>query len=259
MGALHTGHMALINICKTKGHFSIASIFVNPTQFNDPADFEKYPKTLEKDIRLLESHGCDVLFLPSASEIYPNGMLQLPHYNLGALDQIWEGSHRPGHFQGVCQVVHRLLLAVRPGHLFMGQKDFQQCMVVSRLLELTRLPVELHICPTVREDSGLALSSRNMRLSQEGRQQATEIFRQLRYIQHHIGRLPVALLEQQAAEALLRAGFSKVDYIAVCRQETLEHLTKWDAGIAAVIIAAAFLNDVRLIDNLVVEPKRLGS
>src|SRR5579871_4964110 len=139
MGALHAGHISLITISKSNADLNVCSIFVNPTQFNDPKDFQKYPVTLEKDIYLLEKNGTDILFLPQAQEIYPSGTKDLEHYDLGYLESILEGKYRQGHFQGVCQVMSRLLTIVQPDFLFMGQKDYQQCMVVKRLLQIMKL------------------------------------------------------------------------------------------------------------------------
>ncbi len=179
MGALHAGHISLITISKKETDITVCSIFVNPTQFNDPKDFQKYPITLEKDIALLEAAGVDILFLPGVSELYPTGTANLEHYDLGQLENLLEGKYRPGHFQGVCQVMYRLLHLVRPDHLFMGQKDYQQCMVVQRLLTLLGLPIQLHRCPIIREADGLAMSSRNQRLSPAQRANATAIYRAL--------------------------------------------------------------------------------
>src|ERR1700722_17363851 len=143
LGALHEGHISLITISKKVTDITVCSIFVNPTQFNDPKDFQKYPVTLEKDIPLLEGAGADILFLPGVSELYPTGTSDLEHYDLGSLETVLEGKYRPGHFQGVCQVTHRLLDIVRPDDLFMGQKDYQQCMIVPRLLAIMRLPATI--------------------------------------------------------------------------------------------------------------------
>ncbi|MEO7561037.1 MAG: pantoate--beta-alanine ligase, partial [Ferruginibacter sp.] len=155
MGALHTGHMALIQNCKSAELFCVCSIFINPTQFNNEADFKKYPVSLEADIDMLEEAGCDVLFLPSKQEIYPDGFIP-PKYDLGYLETILEGKYRPGHFQGVCQVVDKLLSIIKPDQLFLGQKDYQQCMVIKKLVSLKNYKLELKIVPTVRENNGLA-------------------------------------------------------------------------------------------------------
>lgn len=250
MGALHSGHMALIEASKKEQGFTIASIFVNPTQFNDPADFAKYPVTLENDIQQLEAAGCEVLFLPSVKEIYPDGVRSNFHYDLGDLENVLEGFYRPGHFQGVCQVVHRLLEIVSPAHLYLGSKDYQQCKVIGKMIALTGLKVQLHMVPTVREESGLALSSRNMRLSKEEREQATSIFRQLRIIGENIGKSPIADLREQATRNLLADGFRKVDYVAIADRQTLQPVLQYTPGIQLVALIAAFMNEVRLIDNM---------
>lgn len=252
MGALHAGHISLIGQSKESTPLTIASIFVNPSQFNDPADFAKYPVTIDTDIRALETAGCDILFLPDGSEIYPDGWHNGKHYALGSLESLLEGFYRPGHFQGVCQVVHRLLDIVRPAALFMGQKDFQQCMVVSRLIELENMTVKLQTCPTLRETDGLAMSSRNMRLTPDQRTRATAIFHELSVIRKEISKYPLRDLEKRACERLLISGFSKVDYVSITNPVTLEPLAKWEEGTAAVVLAAAFMGEVRLIDNLLV-------
>ena len=167
MGALHEGHLSLLAKSKKENSITVCSIFINPTQFNDPLDFEKYPVTIEQDIQKLDSIDCDILFLPSVDEIYPDGLNYNIHFALGELETIWEGKYRPGHFQGVCLVVKRLLEIVQPDMLFLGQKDFQQCKVIAKLIEILNFEkkIALIICPTMREPDGLAMSSRNMRLS----------------------------------------------------------------------------------------------
>ncbi|MFZ1534928.1 MAG: pantoate--beta-alanine ligase, partial [Chitinophagaceae bacterium] len=171
MGALHAGHISLIDAASKENQVTISSIFVNPTQFNDLKDFEKYPITIEKDIEMLEAAGCNVLFLPSVKEIYPEGIKPEMQYELGYIETILEGKFRPGHFQGVCMVVHRLLDIVQPDNLYLGQKDYQQCMVISKLVELINQQdtIKVNICPTLREKDGLAMSSRNMRLNEDER------------------------------------------------------------------------------------------
>jgi len=250
MGALHEGHISLIRQSKINSSITVASIFVNPSQFNDQADFAKYPVTLEKDIRMLEECGCDILFLPGVEEIYPDGWRNPESYDLGSLENLLEGTYRPGHFQGVCQVVHRLLDIVKPAAIFMGQKDFQQCMVVKRLIELKNLPVQLHTCPTLREPDGLAMSSRNMRLNNMQRETATAIYREMTRIKNDLALFPFRDLEKKATENLLKAGFSKVDYVSIAIQGTLEPLETGNNDTLAVVLVAAFLGEVRLIDNL---------
>lgn len=252
MGALHDGHLSLIQTSEDQCDITICSIFVNPTQFNDPEDFKKYPVTIEQDIFLLEKAKCDILFLPSVSEIYPDGIETNQPFQLGYIENILEGSFRPGHFQGVCQVVNRLLDIVEPDHLFLGQKDFQQCMVLSKLLELTgkKKYIHINICSIHREPSGLAMSSRNARLSEEDRQKATAIYQALLHIKQNIALLPAESLQKAATLSLINAGFEKIDYIAIVNLETLEPVTTWDKLTPLIALIAATLNGVRLIDNL---------
>lgn len=249
MGALHPGHISLISECKRNSDVTISSIFINPTQFNEAKDFEKYPVTLEKDIDLLEKNGCDVLFLPSVHEIYPGGVGQLEHYDLGYLETILEGKYRPGHFQGVCQVVYRLLKAVQPDVLYLGQKDYQQCMVIKKLIELTHLNIAVTIGPTLREPDGLAMSSRNMRLNEVERKQAVKISETLQFIKKEIKPGYTGDLAERAFQYLTAEGF-KPDYVAIASADTLALLENWDGRQPAVALVAAYLNEVRLIDNM---------
>lgn len=250
MGALHQGHISLISHAKKKCKNVIASIFVNPTQFNDPKDFEQYPITITEDILLLEAAGCDILYLPTAVELYPNGTQHLEQYELGSMELLLEGPYRPGHFQGVCQVMSRLLRKVQPGSLFMGSKDYQQCMVVQQLIAQLGLPIILHKCPTLREEDGLAMSSRNRRLSPEARKKATAIFNQLQHILNQTGTTAPRFLELQAAQNLLEAGFSHVDYVSIANPDTLEPIEEWNSATRLVVLCAAFIEGIRLIDNL---------
>lgn len=252
MGALHAGHLKLIEMAGRSNDLTICSIFVNPTQFNDKIDFEKYPVTLEEDIRLLLENHTDVVFVPGVGDIYQEGTANLPHFELGDLETKLEGAYRPGHFQGVCQVVNRLLGIVRPDRLYLGQKDYQQCMVISRLIELTGIPTEIVIVPTIREKNGLAMSSRNQRLSPEQRQQAAAIFASLKKIQadHAPGNL--IPLKQNAIRELTSLGF-RVDYVEIAGASDLEITDFWDGSKKLIALAAAYLGDVRLIDNLILE------
>ncbi|MCF1714932.1 pantoate--beta-alanine ligase [Flavihumibacter sp. RY-1] len=252
MGALHQGHLSLLEAARKENETVICSIFVNPTQFNDPSDFEKYPITLEKDIELLIQSNTNLLFLPYVSEIYPNGTGNLPNYSIGFLETILEGKYRPGHFQGVCQVMHRLLEIVKADNLYMGQKDYQQCMVVKRLLELTRIPTRLHTCPTLRETDGLAMSSRNTRLLPAQRAQAVTISQVLKEICVTLQPGLTSLLLQAAEQKLEKAGF-KVDYVALANADNLDLLDHWDGQQPVVALAAAYLDEVRLIDNMLIQ------
>lgn len=249
MGALHYGHISLINACKATTNVTVSSIFVNPTQFNDPKDFEKYPITIERDIDMLEQAGCDALLLPSVAEMYPTGIHNLPHYDLGFVETILDGKYRPGHFQGVCQVVHRLLDIVKPDVLFLGQKDYQQCMVIKKMISLTGLSTSITICPTLRETDGLAMSSRNMRLSTEERKKAVLISQTLQFVQQSIKPGYLGDVKERAFNYLNEEGF-KTDYIEIANAENLHLQEFWDGNMPLVVLAAAYLNEVRLIDNM---------
>jgi pantoate--beta-alanine ligase len=249
MGALHAGHLNLIENCRTVADLTICSIFVNPAQFNDSKDFEKYPVSIEKDIEMLTNAGTSVLFLPSVEEIYPEGRANLENYDLGPLETILEGRYRPGHFQGVCQVMSRLLNKVEPDHLFMGQKDFQQCLVVQRLISILNIRLEFHVVPTVREKDGLAQSSRNLRLTADQRKNAIAISQALNDIRQNLtdgNEAPVLGL----ARKKLDAAHFKTDYIEVARANDLQPIENWNGKEKAVALIAAFQGDVRLIDNM---------
>ena len=248
LGALHAGHISLIDISKKSTSLTVCSIFVNPTQFNDPKDFQKYPVTIEKDIYLLEKAGTDVLFLPEANEVYPGGTADLEKYDLGALETILEGKYRPGHFQGVCQVMRRLLDLVRPDHLFMGQKDYQQCMVIQRLLELMGAGTQLHPCPIVREADGLAMSSRNLRLTEGDRAKAPAIYRALTLVKEGLASGKAGFKLVDRAKTLLEEAGFRVDYVEIADARTLGPVSE---GGNAVVLVAAFLGEIRLIDNMI--------
>lgn len=248
MGALHPGHLALVRAALRENGLTVASIFVNPTQFNDPGDFQKYPITIENDIRLLEQEGCDVLFLPSVPEIYPNGLAEDEHYDLGMLEQVLEGKFRPGHFQGVCKVVSRLLDIVGPDILYLGRKDYQQCMVIKKLVETKGIPTRITICPTYREDDGLAMSSRNVRLSTEGRARAPLIYRTLQQAKEELAVGNLRPLQEKLL-AVLRNGGLEPEYLEFARASDLALCNQWDGKEELVVLLAAFLDGVRLIDN----------
>lgn len=251
MGALHTGHLSLIESSIKANPVTVCSIFVNPTQFNDPKDFEKYPITIEKDIELLANAGCDILFLPSVKEIYPDELSPSLKYDLGYLERILEGKFRPGHFQGVCMVVHRLLEIVMPDNLYLGQKDYQQCMVIKKLIALIGLSnaILVNICPTLREPDGLAMSSRNVRLNEDERIKATAIFRNLSFIKENLTTGDLKGLKETAFRNLSEAGFN-VDYIEIADANDLSIIDDWDGQKKLVALAAAFMKEVRLIDNI---------
>jgi pantoate--beta-alanine ligase len=248
MGALHEGHISLIGQSKASNKITVCSIFVNPTQFNNKEDFNHYPITIEKDIEKLIRAGCDVLFLPAEQEIYPPNYKPI-RYDLGKLENVLEGYYRPGHFQGVCQVVDRLLSIVNPHNIYIGQKDYQQCMVIKRLIETLGKSAQIHIniAPTIRENDGLAMSSRNLRLDKDQRDKALTIYKELMAIKEFLHEEPLEQLKKEAARHLEEAGFL-VDYVEIANAESLEPASSNKEQLVALV--AASLGNVRLIDNI---------
>ncbi len=251
MGALHLGHISLLLRSKAEKGITVSSIFINPTQFNDPADFEKYPQTIEKDIYQLEKANCDILFLPTVQEIYPDGFQKRSTYNLGNWGDILEGKFRPGHFQGVCQIVDRLLKIVEPDIMFLGQKDYQQCKVIKKLAELLNIETKIIICPTQREPDGLAMSSRNLRLAENDRKKASRIFEVLSFLKKETEPGDLKKLKSKGHDLLTDSGFA-VEYLEFAHAETMEILDEWDGKMPLIILIAAFLGGIRLIDNLLI-------
>ena len=251
MGALHPGHQSLIEKAKASGALVVCSIFINPTQFNDKADFEQYPVATEADTELLIHAGCDVAFIPDVREIYPNGLEDTAPLDFGYLDTILEGKQRPGHFRGVAQIVARLLDIVNPGYLYLGQKDYQQCMVIRRLLELTGKAdqVNLVICPTVREQDGLAMSSRNTRLTEPQRALAGTIYQCLISIQGKQGKDRFPVVQKECTELLKDRGLEP-EYVSLADAENLSLLEDYSEKKPMVALIAARIGNVRLIDNM---------
>ncbi len=239
MGCLHNGHLSLLNHSIAYNEITVCSIFVNPAQFNDKSDFEKYPNTIESDIQKLRTLNCSYLFLPSVAEIYPS--TDTPHfYELGDLASKWEGAFRPGHFQGVCKVMDRLLNIIPADDLWMGQKDFQQCLVVQKLLDIPhRKTIHFHMVRTIRNESGLALSSRNERLSEKGKLNAEALYKCLNSIKQEYHDQDFDYLQNNAVTYLLNHGFDKIEYLAIIQQEP-----------EIVVATAAWIEGVRLIDNI---------
>lgn len=249
MGALHAGHLSLIEQSKKRSGITVSSIFINPAQFNNRQDFLKYPSTLEADISALEENGCDILFLPDEKEIYPDEASKNKHFDIGYLETVLEGKFRPGHFQGVCLIVDKLLNIVNPDLLFIGQKDFQQCMVIKRLIRLQNKAIKVIVCPTLREKNGLAMSSRNLRLQPIEREIASELFKTLQSIKQKIPFTDFIQLQKKAIGHLNEKGF-KVEYLQLAKAADLEIVNNYKSGEAYVILIAAVLNEVRLIDNI---------
>lgn len=247
MGALHAGHLSLLAQSKIHADKSLMSIFVNPTQFNDPEDFAKYPRTLERDLAALQSNPPDALFVPEYKDIYPEGT-QLLDFDLNGLDMVWEGAFRPGHFKGVITVVHNLLQLVQPDFLFLGEKDFQQLLILRKMAHALHPQIQVVGCPTLRETGGLAMSSRNERLSPQGRVHARQIFATLSSIKERWNSQPKSKLLQDAREILNQAPFC-LEYIEALDADTLQAY-KYDGDKAEVLAVALKIEGIRLIDNI---------
>jgi pantoate--beta-alanine ligase len=254
MGALHPGHMALVAVAKNHADSVVASIFVNPTQFGEGEDFGRYPRREEQDAAMLREAACDLLWIPSVVDIYPDGFAA--RVSVAGVSDRWEGEARPGHFDGVATVVAKLLVAVRPDVALFGEKDFQQLAVIRRMVADLGLPAEIIGVPTVREPDGLALSSRNAYLSPDERRRAVALPKALRSARDSIlGGTNVATALRDAKQALVDAGFLKIDYLALVDAATLEPLDAPRDDMR--LIAAAVIGTTRLIDNLpvMVEPR----
>jgi pantoate--beta-alanine ligase len=251
MGALHDGHLSLIRASRAQNDLTVCSIYINPTQFNNATDFAKYPKTVEKDIEMLQKSGCDVLFLPEDSAMYKKeGSLKL---DFGVLDKILEGEFRPGHFSGVALVVSKFFNIVQPDRAYFGQKDFQQFKIISRLVEELNFNIELPFIPTLREPDGLAMSSRNLRLTPEQRIKALIFFKSLQLGREEL-RKGTSL---NVVKSKIRSLFEKIagvrlEYIEVANAENLTLVESVSSSINCIMLIAGFVGEVRLIDNLFV-------
>jgi len=250
MGALHQGHISLINYSKKETDITICSIFVNPTQFNNPSDLKHYPRTPEADIKLLEVAGCDVLYMPEVSDVYPENDIR--KFDFGYLDTILEGATRPGHFNGVGQVVSILLEGVKPDKAFFGSKDYQQVMVVKSLVKQLNLPVEIIACPILREPDGLAMSSRNVRLNEQERLEAAAIPEMMKLGNQILKLYGIAEAKKYINSVVATIPNMKLEYYEVCDAETLELLTEFNPKQKAVSLIAVFVGNIRLIDNWMV-------
>lgn len=250
MGALHSGHISLIKAAQKACDITVCSIFVNPTQFNDKTDFEKYPVTIDRDIELLTEAGCNILFLPSVDEIYPNGIQNKHKIDFGFLAETLEGEHRPGHFDGMAQVVERLLRIVKPDWLFMGQKDFQQQLIVGQLIKKQKLKTGLMVCKTVREKDGLAMSSRNVRLDERARETSLSLSKVLKAIRSKIKsrNADINSVCEWGRQELSSNKHIALEYLEIRNSQTLQPLPRKQKDMVALV--AARVGNVRLIDNM---------
>lgn len=248
MGALHEGHLSLVRECAGDNDVTVVSIFVNPTQFNDPADLEKYPRTLEADCRLLEDTGAAIVFAPSVSEMYPGPDTRRFHYP--PVDKVMEGKFRPGHFNGVCQIVSKLFETIEPHKAYFGEKDYQQLAVIREMVRRMNCPVEVVGCPTVREKDGLAMSSRNTRLCPQERKNAAKIFgilyKSLTFVPNRTVDETVKYVETSIAEV---PGLT-LEYFSIADGKTLQPVGNWSEASCIIGCVAVFCGEVRLIDNI---------
>lgn len=256
MGALHDGHMTLIRHSVHENDVTVCSIFVNPTQFNEATDLDKYPRTPEADASMLKKNGADILFMPSVAEVYPNGKKATVTVDLEGLDEQMEGAFRPGHFAGVVQVVHRLVEIVTPDRLYMGQKDFQQFSIIAKMLHNLQMETSLRVVPIVRAPSGLALSSRNVRLSPEHRAAAPQIHEVLKAVNSRKYRYSVADLQDYGMAQLALIKDFRPEYFMIADGHTLRPIADVRDTDYVVACVAVWAGDVRLIDNMIYKKPR---
>ena len=252
MGALHEGHMSLIGLSAQECDITVCSIFVNPTQFNDKDDLKKYPRTLERDSSLLDQNGCAYLFAPNPSQVYPDGDAPTLELDLSALTQYMEGPNRPGHFEGVVQVVHRLLEIVHPDKLYMGQKDFQQFTIIAHMLKTLKMHTRLRVCPIIREEDGLAMSSRNVRLTSGIRKQASILHKALQHTKEQLSTKSIKTLQSKALEMMSLPDFEP-EYFQIVDGHTLEPIENAADHSYIVACTAVWAGEVRLIDNMILK------
>lgn len=247
MGALHKGHISLIEQSKKTCDVTICSIFVNPNQFNDKGDLARYPRTPEADIKMLEDSGCDIVFMPSVEEIYPKNDIRI--FDFGVIDKVLDGAHRPGHFNGVAQVVSRLFDIVKPNKAFFGLKDYQQVLVIKKMVEQLHFKVEIVACDILREPDGLAMSSRNTLLSIEERKAASLIPKLMQEAKTLSKSLSITDIKNKLLAEVRQNPLLKADYIEFCDANTLQIVTEVNAQ-KTICLAAIFSGKIRLIDNL---------
>lgn len=248
MGALHDGHLSLVKRCVGENDVCVVSVFVNPTQFNDKHDLETYPRTLDKDCELLELAGCDYVFAPSVEEMYPEPDTRT--FDFGTVSQVMEGARRPGHFNGVAQIVSKLFYAVEPDNAYFGEKDFQQIAVIRAMVKLLDIPVEIHACPILREADGLALSSRNTRLTPEQRQKAPLIARTLKESITFAAGKSVRETIDYVVNTINCDPVMRVEYYEIVDGNTLEAIQDWAETDYPVGCITVYCGEVRLIDNI---------
>ena len=248
MGALHQGHLSLYKAAKKENDEVISSIFVNPTQFNNPDDFQKYPKTLEKDLELLEKAGVDAVYVPNVEEMYPDG-LNSKKYDFDGLENEMEGKYRPCHFDGVGTIVEELFRQVQPHNAYFGEKDYQQLAIIKKMVEKTNLPVKIHGIPTLREEDGLAMSSRNVRLTETQRKEATIIYETLTKVKEWFKVISLEEIKERVTDIFRNSNF-ELEYFVIADEETLKEANAIDEDKEYRAFIVAYADTVRLIDNM---------
>jgi len=248
MGALHQGHTSLVEKAAVENNVTVVSIFVNPTQFNDPADLETYPRTLDRDLELLQSLNADLVFIPTVKEMYPEEDMR--SFDLGNLDKVMEGKHRKGHFTGVVKIVSKLFLAVLPNRAYFGQKDFQQLVIVRRLVQNLNLNLDIVACPIVREKDGLAMSSRNVRLNREERNLAPFIHETLKLAREKSGSLTPVEIKSWVILQFEEQPLMQLEYFEIVEDKELKPIVDWDEQGNKVGCLAVQIGKVRLLDNM---------
>lgn len=249
MGALHNGHLSLVRECKKNSDIVVVSIFVNPTQFNDLEDLKRYPRTLNKDVELLKTVNCDIVFAPSVEEIYPEPDTR--KFDFGYVESVMEGAKRPGHFNGVGQVVSRLFDIVSPDKAFFGMKDFQQVAVIKSMVEQLKYNIEIIPCPIIREESGLALSSRNALLDEDHKKNAPHIYATLKKARNLALQMSVADLKKWIIDEINSNPYLETEYVEIVDNTTLKVVNDWSEKSIKVACVAVYAGKVRLIDNIV--------
>lgn len=248
MGALHSGHISLVERCVKENDICVVSVFVNPTQFNDKADLERYPRTEEADKKLLEAAGCDIVFMPQVEEMYPEEDTRV--FNFGSIETVMEGKYRPGHFNGVAQIVSKLFDAVEPTRSYFGEKDFQQVAIIRDMVRQLNLPVEIIACPIIREESGLARSSRNELLSAEERKKAALISQVLSKSVNFAKDMSVEEVKNWVIDQFKVDEVFKMDYYDIVDGNTLQSVSSWEESDYIVGCIAVYCGKIRLIDNI---------
>ncbi len=248
MGALHEGHFSLIRCSTQQNDITVVSVFVNPTQFNQRSDYEKYPRDLSYDLKILEDANCDIAFTPSEKEMYPEKDTRV--FDFGKIDKVMEGKHRPGHFNGVAQVVSKLFEIVSPDRAYFGEKDFQQLVIIRKLVEKLNMDIEIVPCSIIREESGLAMSSRNERLSDEERKNAAIISETLFQARKMAGSSGVEEVKKWVTDELNKNSYINVEYFEIVNEKNFEPISAWNETFYKRACIAAWAGNVRLIDNV---------